>query len=148
MHGEDATLTLAGAPAITKSDPKGGAATMVRLKLRRHGKKKQPTYRLVAADSHSPRDGRFIEILGHYNPRTDPPTLVLKEEKIFEWLKKGAQPTEAVRQILTTAGVLRRAEEAPPSKNNASKTKTAEAAPAEPAPVPSPVPEAAAAVSE
>ena len=87
---------------------------MVRLKLRRQGKKKQPTYRLVAADSHSPRDGRFIEILGHYNPRTDPPTLVLKEEKIVEWLKKGAQPTEAVRQILTTAGVLRRAEEAPP----------------------------------
>lgn len=86
---------------------------MVRLKLRRQGKKKQPTYRLVAADSHSPRDGRFIEILGHYNPRTEPATLVLKEEKILEWLKKGAQPTEAVRQILTTAGVLRRAEEAP-----------------------------------
>ncbi|MBM3465463.1 MAG: 30S ribosomal protein S16 [Armatimonadetes bacterium] len=86
---------------------------MVRLKLRRQGKKKQPTYRLVAADSHSPRDGRFIEILGHYNPRTEPPTLVLKEEKILAWLQKGAQPTDAVRQILETAGVLRRAEEAP-----------------------------------
>ena len=85
---------------------------MVRLKLRRQGKKKQPTYRLVAADSHSPRDGRFIEILGHYNPRTDPPTLVIKEERVLDWLGKGAQPTEAVRQILNTAGVMRRAEEA------------------------------------
>lgn len=92
---------------------------MVRLKLRRHGKKKQPTYRLVAADSHSPRDGRFIEILGHYNPRTDPPTLVLKEEKLLDWLKQGAQPTESVRQILSTAGILRRAEEAPARGNKA-----------------------------
>src|SRR5579862_9483960 len=114
---------------------------MVRLKLRRHGKKKQPTYRLVAADSHSPRDGRFIEILGHYNPRTEPPTLVLKQEKIEEWLKKGAQPTEAVRQILETAGILRRAAEAPqprktPTTNHSTeakqeKTKTAAPAPAE-----------------
>lgn len=86
---------------------------MVRLKLRRHGKKKQPTYRLVAADSHSPRDGRFIEILGHYNPRTDPPTLVIKEEKILAWLQKGAQPTDSVRQILQTAGLLQRAAETP-----------------------------------
>jgi small subunit ribosomal protein S16 len=88
---------------------------MVRLKLRRQGKKKQPTYRLVAADSHSPRDGRFIEILGHYNPRTDPPTVVLKREKIEEWLKKGAQPTESVRQILSTAGIG----EAPPRTQKA-----------------------------
>lgn len=99
---------------------------MVRLKLRRHGKKKQPTYRLVAADSHSPRDGRFIEILGHYNPRTDPPTLVLKEEKILAWLQKGAQPTEAVRQILQTAGMLQRAAEAP--RNHKAEAKTAEPA--------------------
>ena len=83
---------------------------MVKLKLRRQGKKKQPTYRLVAADSHSPRDGRFIEILGHYNPRTEPPTLVLKQEKILEWIGKGAQPTDSVRQLLQSAGVLQRTE--------------------------------------
>jgi small subunit ribosomal protein S16 len=81
---------------------------MVKLKLRRQGKKKQPTYRLVAADSHSPRDGRFIEILGHYNPRTEPPTVVLKEEKIREWLGKGAQPTESVRSLLQHVGMLAR----------------------------------------
>jgi small subunit ribosomal protein S16 len=81
---------------------------MVRLKLRRHGKKKQPTYRLVAADSHSPRDGRFIEILGHYNPRTEPATIVLKEDKIAAWLGKGAQPTEAVTMLLQSAGILKR----------------------------------------
>lgn len=101
---------------------------MVKLKLRRQGKKKQPTYRLVAADSHSPRDGRFIEILGHYNPRTDPPTLVLKEEKIVEWLKKGAKPTESVRQILTTAGIMQRAEEAPPRNSAPEKDKEKEKA--------------------
>lgn len=82
---------------------------MVKLKLRRQGKKKQPTYRLVAADSHSPRNGRFIEILGHYNPRTEPPTIVLEQEKILAWIGKGAQPTDSVRQLLQTAGVLARA---------------------------------------
>jgi len=87
---------------------------MVRLKFRRHGKKKQPTYRLVAADSRSPRDGRFIEILGHYNPRTEPPTVVLKDEKIVTWLKNGAQPTESVRQVLETVGILKRAHEHAP----------------------------------
>jgi small subunit ribosomal protein S16 len=100
---------------------------MVRLKLRRHGKKKQPTYRLVAADSHSPRDGRFIEILGHYNPRTEPPTLVLKTEKIVEWLKKGAQPTEAVRQILETAQILQRAATPAAPAKAASKNHNSEA---------------------
>lgn len=81
---------------------------MVKLKLRRHGKKKQPTYRLVAADSHSPRDGRFIEILGHYNPRTEPPTFVVQQDKIMAWIGRGAQPTESVRQLLQTAGILER----------------------------------------
>lgn len=83
---------------------------MVRLKLRRQGKKKQPTYRLVAADSQSPRDGRFIEILGHYNPRTEPPTLVLNEEKIRGWLKQGAKPTDSVRQLLSKVGIVSRTE--------------------------------------
>lgn len=81
---------------------------MVKLRLTRVGKKKQPSYRLVAANSRSPRDGRFIEILGHYNPLTDPPTVVFKEEKILEWLKKGAQPTEAVKQLLITGGLWQR----------------------------------------
>ena len=78
---------------------------MVKLRLTRVGKKKQPSYRLVAAPSRSPRDGRFIEILGHYNPLTHPPTVVFKEERIIHWLKEGAQPTESVRQLLTTAGI-------------------------------------------
>lgn len=78
---------------------------MVRLRLTRTGKKKQPTYRLVAADQHSPRDGRFIEILGHYNPRTEPPTLMFKEDRVIDWLKKGAQPSESVKLLLVKAGI-------------------------------------------
>ena len=78
---------------------------MVKIRLTRVGKKKQPSYRLVAANSRSPRDGRFIEILGHYNPLTHPPTVVFKEERILHWLKEGAQPTESVRMLLTTAGI-------------------------------------------
>jgi small subunit ribosomal protein S16 len=78
---------------------------MVKLRLTRTGKKKQPSYRLVAAPSRSPRDGRFIEILGHYNPLTDPPTVVFKEDRILHWLKDGAQATDSVRQLLETAGI-------------------------------------------
>ena len=78
---------------------------MVKLRLTRTGKKKQPSYRLVAAPSRSPRDGRFIEILGHYNPLTNPPTVVFKEERILHWLKEGAQATDSVRQLLVTAGI-------------------------------------------
>ena len=78
---------------------------MVKLRLTRVGKKKQPSYRLVAAPSRSPRDGRFIEILGHYNPLTNPPTVVFKEELIMHWLKEGAQPTESVMQLLARAGI-------------------------------------------
>lgn len=78
---------------------------MVKLRLTRVGKRKQPSYRLVAADSRKPRDGRFIEILGHYNPMVEPATLVIKEERILEWLKKGAQPTDALKRILVRDGV-------------------------------------------
>ncbi|MGE0495721.1 MAG: 30S ribosomal protein S16 [Vulcanimicrobiota bacterium] len=78
---------------------------MVKLRLTRVGKKKQPSYRLVAANSRSPRDGRFIEILGHYNPLTDPPTVVFKEERILDWLAKGAQPTEAMKRLLVNGGI-------------------------------------------
>lgn len=72
------------------------------------GAKKQPTYRFVVADSRSPRDGRFIEILGHYNPRTEPKTLVVDEAKTKEWLAKGAQPTPTVRRLLAERGVVER----------------------------------------
>ena len=79
---------------------------MVRIRLARVGAKKQPSYRVVVADQRSPRDGRFIEIIGHYNPRTEPATMVVKEERALYWLERGAQPTEAVARILDKTGVL------------------------------------------
>ena len=77
---------------------------MVKLRLMRMGKKKQPTYRVVAADSRSPRDGRFIEIVGHYDPRRDPSVIVIDNDKAVAWLKKGAQPTETVEKLLKISG--------------------------------------------
>ncbi len=79
---------------------------MVRIRLRRVGAKKQPSYRIVVADQRSPRDGRFIEIIGHYNPRTDPETVVVKEERALYWLKQGAQPSDPVRRLLEKTGVM------------------------------------------
>jgi small subunit ribosomal protein S16 len=70
----------------------------------RMGKKKQPTYRVVAADSRSPRDGRFIEIVGIYDPRPDPSAIRIDNDKAVDWLRKGAQPTESVRKILEISG--------------------------------------------
>ena len=81
---------------------------MVRIRLRRIGLKGQPTYRVVAADKESPRDGRFLEILGVYNPRTQPATIHLKEDRIYHWMKNGALPTESVAQVFKSAGVLDR----------------------------------------
>jgi len=72
----------------------------VRIRLTRVGSKKNPIYRVVVADSRSPRDGRFIEIVGRYNPQTDPSTIELDEEKVRGWLEKGAQPTEPVARLL------------------------------------------------
>ncbi|HQZ71029.1 MAG TPA: 30S ribosomal protein S16, partial [Anaerolineae bacterium] len=69
---------------------------MVKIRLRRVGAKKQPSYRVIVADSRVKRDGRFLEIIGHYNPRTDPPTVVIKEDRALYWLSVGAQPTDAV----------------------------------------------------
>jgi small subunit ribosomal protein S16 len=77
---------------------------VVKLRLMRMGKKKQPTYRIVAADSRSPRNGRFIEILGNYNPRTEPSTLNVENDKAVAWLQKGAQPTETVEKLLKISG--------------------------------------------
>lgn len=76
----------------------------VKLRLTRVGKKKQPHYRIVAADSRSPRDGRFIDILGHYNPRTDPSELTVDNDKAVKWLSDGAQPSERVRKLLEISG--------------------------------------------
>jgi small subunit ribosomal protein S16 len=81
---------------------------MVRIRLRRIGLKGQPTYRVVAADKESPRDGRFLEILGVYNPRTQPATIHLKEDRVYDWMKNGALPSESVAQIFKSAGVLER----------------------------------------
>lgn len=78
----------------------------VKLRLMRMGKTKQPTYRVVASDSRSPRNGRFIELLGTYEPRREPSTINLKADKIREWVANGAQPTERVQKILVAEGVL------------------------------------------
>lgn len=80
----------------------------VKIRLQRKGKKKQPFYHIVIADARSPRDGRFIEKIGTYNPLTKPATIDIDRDKAFEWLGKGAQPTETVRAILRFKGVLYR----------------------------------------
>ena len=77
----------------------------VKLRLTRVGSKKNPIYRVVAADSRSPRDGKFLEIVGRYNPQTDPSTIDLDEDKIKAWLDKGAQPTDTVRRLLKTQNI-------------------------------------------
>ena len=79
---------------------------MVKIRLRRLGAKKAPFYRIVVADSRFPRDGRFIEEIGTYNPLTDPATVNVDADRAQEWIKKGAQPTDTVRGILKKAGVL------------------------------------------
>jgi small subunit ribosomal protein S16 len=76
-----------------------------KIRLARVGSKKNPIYRVVVADSRSPRDGKFIEIVGRYDPQTQPSTIELKEEKIRDWISKGAQPTDSVRRLLKAKGV-------------------------------------------
>ena len=83
---------------------------MVRIRFRRIGLKRQPSYRIVAADKEAPRDGRYLEILGFYNPRTEPSTLTLKEDRAYHWMQNGALPTESVGQVFKSAGVLDRFE--------------------------------------
>ncbi|MHB1536273.1 MAG: 30S ribosomal protein S16 [Acidimicrobiales bacterium] len=78
----------------------------VKLRLMRMGKKKQPVYRVVAADSRSPRDGRFIEILGTYEPRVEPSRVIIDNAKAIHWLRHGAQPTETVARLLTQSGAM------------------------------------------
>jgi small subunit ribosomal protein S16 len=77
----------------------------VKMRLTRVGSKKNPIYRVVVADSRSPRDGRFIEIIGRYNPQTDPSTIELDEQKVKDWLGKGAQPSGAVQKLLKAKNI-------------------------------------------
>jgi len=79
----------------------------VHIRLRRTGRTKKPAYRVVVADARSARDGRFIEVIGHYNPLTDPPTVDIKLDKAAEWIKKGAQPSNTVRVLLARAGAAK-----------------------------------------
>ena len=81
---------------------------MLKIRLRRTGSRHQPSYRVVVADSRAARDGAFVDHLGHYNPRTEPPTIVIDEEKALKWISQGAQPSDAVRQLLRTLGTLER----------------------------------------
>lgn len=83
---------------------------MVRIRLRRTGLRHQPSYRVIVADKESPRDGRFLEIVGSYNPTTDPFTFDVKEDRIYEWMKNGALPTESVNKLFKITGVLDRFE--------------------------------------
>ena len=80
----------------------------VKIRLARHGAKKRPFYRIVAASSQSPRDGRFLEILGTYDPLTDPATIDVKVERAQDWLGKGAIPSDTVRSLLQKAGVYKK----------------------------------------
>lgn len=83
---------------------------MVRLRLQRVGRRNRPSYRIVAADSRAPRDGAFIEVIGHYNPLTDPAQVVINEEKALKWLRVGAQPTETVASLLRRQGIMEKFE--------------------------------------
>jgi len=83
---------------------------MVRIRLRRVGFRNQPSYRIVVADKESPRDGRFLEIVGWYNPRSDPSSLEIEEDKVYQWLNKGAKPSESVNSLFKQSGLLNRYE--------------------------------------
>ncbi|MFC6315962.1 MULTISPECIES: 30S ribosomal protein S16 [Lapidilactobacillus] len=84
----------------------------VKIRLRRMGSKRRPFYRLVVADSRAPRDGRFIQEVGYYNPASEPVQLKLDEDVIFDWLQKGAQPSDTVRTLLSKQGLMKKYHEA------------------------------------
>jgi len=90
----------------------------VKMRLKRMGKKKQPFYRIVVADARCPRDGRTIETLGQYNPRTSPSTINIKEEQALYWLSKGVQPTDTVRGLLKKTGIWDKFQESTNSNKN------------------------------
>ena len=84
----------------------------VKIRMRRMGSKRKPFYRLVVADSRAPRDGRFIEEVGYYNPLSDPKQVKIEEERVMDWLQKGAQPSDTVRSLLSNAGIMKKFHEA------------------------------------
>ena len=84
---------------------------MVKIRLRRTGAKKKPHYRVVVTPSTAPRNGRFIENIGHFHPRSEPPLLVIKEDRLFHWLSVGAQPSDSMARILTSQGIMERFEQ-------------------------------------
>ena len=86
---------------------------MLKIRLSRVGKKKRPAYRIVVADSRAPRDGANVEIIGHYDPLTEPPTIAINEERVTHWLEHGAQPSEAVAKLLARGSAGDRGEEEP-----------------------------------
>jgi small subunit ribosomal protein S16 len=122
---------------------------LLKIRLARVGKKKQPTYRVVVADARAPRDGKYVEIIGQYNPRTEPTTFVIDEDKARDWLRKGAQPTDRMHKLLATVGLME-APVFPPPKPKAEPQAARPATPAAPAaaapvaapPAPAPVAEA------
>ena len=79
---------------------------MLRIRLRRVGAKKKPSYRLVVADARAPRDGAFVETIGHFDPMTDPETIVIQEERALHWLSQGAKPSDTTARLLGKAGIL------------------------------------------
>jgi small subunit ribosomal protein S16 len=81
---------------------------MVRIRLRRIGLRHQPVYRVVVADKESPRDGRFLEVIGIYNPRTEPFTLDVKEDRVYHWMSNGAQPSESCEKLFKSTGIMER----------------------------------------
>ncbi|MFH1560523.1 MAG: 30S ribosomal protein S16 [Chloroflexota bacterium] len=81
---------------------------MLRIRLRRVGAKKKPSYRIVVADSRAPRDGAFVDQVGHYDPLTDPPTVLMDEDKVVKWLGNGAQPSGPVERMLSKMGIFER----------------------------------------
>jgi small subunit ribosomal protein S16 len=91
---------------------------MVRIRLRRVGSKHRPIYRVVVADSRSPRDGAFIETIGHYNPLTEPATVVVNEERALKWLRDGAQPTDTVSSLLRRLGIMDRFKQGSQAKSD------------------------------
>ena len=90
--------------------------TVLRIRLHRTGKRKQPSYRVVVADQRSPRDGRFVEIIGHYNPLTNPSQITLDEERALHWLAQGAQPSESATALLKRTGIWQKAKASKPAK--------------------------------
>jgi small subunit ribosomal protein S16 len=110
---------------------------MVKIRLRRVGKKKQPSYRVIVADSRSPRDGRIIEAIGHYNPRVEPSEVVIDTERAEYWIQRGAQPSNSVRKLLEIATTG-----APPPESKAARRVTVAGAGGVPIEEPAETPEA------